>query len=252
MTSDARAMKKVVSPAAEPPSRGRKPATSPLPDTDDSRRGTNRLTEVLNSLRERIAKHDIAPGAHLREQELAEEYSVPRTLVREVFAGLEQRGLIQRFPNQGAVVSRFDSTQLFAIYDIREVLEALCVRLATQNVPPESWQDLVEFFDGPMAGFVASGDIDAYLEGYARFRQRIIQAADNPVLAEVMDNYWEKTRVHVSRIVIMPGRVQEGLAEHQAVLHAMRKGDAAAAEALRRESMRKAKAALVKFQKYVL
>lgn len=251
MVSDARTAKKVVRTHSKVNSRTGKTAP-PVSDSDEGRRDTSRLTEVLDALRDRISRHDIAPGAHLREQELAEEYGVPRTLVREVFSALEQRGLIQRIPNQGAVVSRFDSTQLFAIYDIREVLEALCVRLATQNAPPESWQDLVEFFDGPMAGFVVSGDIDAYLEGYARFRQRVVQAAGNPVLAEVMDNFWDKTRVHVSRIVIMPGRVQEGLSEHQAVLHAMRKGDATAAEALRRESMRKAKAALVKFQKYVL
>lgn len=252
MASESRVLKQKALPASEQSSRGRKAPASEVAESDEARRGPNRAAEVLNALRDRISRHELAPGSHLREQELAEEYGVPRTLVREVFSGLEQRGLIQRFPNQGAVVSRFDSKQLFAIYDIREVLEALCVRLATQSVPPESWQDLVEFFDGPMATFVASGDIDAYLDGYAQLRQRIIQAADNAVLAEVMDNYWEKTRVHVSRIVIMPGRVQEGLAEHQAVLHAMRQGDAVSAEALRRESMRKAKAALVKFQKYVL
>ena len=59
-------------------------------------------------LRERIARQDIAPGAKLREHELAAEFGVPRTRIREVFGALESRGLIERIPNRGAIVSRLD------------------------------------------------------------------------------------------------------------------------------------------------
>src|SRR5688572_19264024 len=104
--------------------------------------------EVLQVLRERIARQDIAPGAKLREHELAAEFGVPRTRIREVFGMLESRGLIERIPNRGAVVSRLDSEHVFQLYDVREVLEGLSVRLATENVAPESWQNLVEHFRG--------------------------------------------------------------------------------------------------------
>jgi DNA-binding GntR family transcriptional regulator len=207
---------------------------------------------VLQVLRERIVRQEIAPGSKLRENELAQEFGVPRTRIREAFSVLEQRELIERIPNRGAVVARLDLSQVFHIYDVREVLEGLCARLATQNVAPESWQDLLDLFSGPMKKSVEKNDFDAFLAGYASFRQRLAGAADNPVLTQMLDSIYEKTQALIRRIIILPGRAEIGLREHRAVLEAMRKGDAEAAEQLRRANMRSAKEYLRQFQKYVL
>src|SRR5215510_16015221 len=146
--------------------------------------------DLLDALRQRIARQDVPPGAKLREHELASEFGVPRTRIREVFGALESRGLIERIPNRGAVVMRLDSAHVFQLYDVREVLEGLCVRLATENVASASWQDLVEHFCGPMADFVRDGDFDAYIAGYERLRQRVIEAARNVVVAQMLDSIY--------------------------------------------------------------
>ncbi|MGY8526994.1 GntR family transcriptional regulator [Paracidovorax citrulli] len=214
--------------------------------------GAGRALEILTLLRARIAKQELAPGTKLREQDVAEEFDVPRPLVREIFAALAQRGLIERIPNRGAVVTRLDPHQLLTIYDIREVLEGLCVRLATLNRPPEAWQDLVDFFDGPMKRYVEESDVDAFIEGYGRFRASVIEAAANPTLTEMLDGIWDKTQFLIQRIIILPGRPALGLAQHRAVLDAMRRGDAAAAEELRRANIRSAKETLARYQRYLV
>lgn len=224
----------------------------PAPRRERGRAGRNRTVHLIDALRERIARQEAAPGAKLGEAELALEFGVPRTQVREAFSALEQRGLIERIPNRGAIVARLDPAHVFHIYDTREVLEGLCVRLATLNAPNESWQDLLDLFKGQMQRYVEKSDFDAFLTGYAQFRARSIEAANNPVLAQMLDSIYEKTQVLIHRIIILPGRAQQGLREHVAVLEAMRRGDADAAEALRRENMRSAKACLQNFQKYVL
>lgn len=211
-----------------------------------------RGADLQKVLRERIAKQEIAPGSKLREQELAKEYGVPRALVREALFALEQRGLIERIPNRGAVVVRLDLSQVFEIYDLREVLEGLCARLATQNTSPESWQDLVEMFEGPMVEFVKQNDYESFLTGYAIFRRRLIEAAANPILAGMLDSIYEKTQAIIRRIIVLPGRAQLGLSEHQAVLAAMRRGDADEAERLRRVNMRSGKDYLKRYQSFVL
>ncbi len=81
------------------------------------------VTDIVEVLRDRIARQEVAPGARLREQELAAEFDVPRTRIRDAFAVLEARGLIERVPNRGAVVARLDLSQVFHIYDVREVLD---------------------------------------------------------------------------------------------------------------------------------
>jgi len=208
--------------------------------------------DLLQTLRSRIASQEIPPGAKLREHELADELGVPRARIRQALFALEQRGLVERIPNRGAVVTRLDLSQVFRIYDVREVLEGLCVRLATQNAPPESWQDLLDDFKGPMKKLLAQGDLDAYTAGYDRFRRSTIEAAANPLLAEMLDSIFEKTQVLIRRILILPGRADTGLREHIAVLEAMRRGDADEAERLRRANLRSARAYLERYQKYVL
>jgi DNA-binding GntR family transcriptional regulator len=216
------------------------------------RRAKAPTLDVLQVLRERIARQDIPPGAKLREHELAEEFSVPRARVREVLGALESRGLIERIPNRGAIVSRLDLDQAFNLYDARAVLEGLCVRQATQNVPPETWQEFVDLFGAPMDGYVQAGDFDAYLACYERFRSRFIECARNPVAAQMLDSIYEKTHVVIRRIVILPGRAQRGLADHRATAAAMRAGNAEEAERVKRANLEGAKEYLRRFQKYVL
>ena len=215
-------------------------------------RRARQADDLLQVLRARIAAQEIAPGAKLREQELAAEFGVPRARIRHALFALEQRGLVERIPNRGAMVTRLDMPQVISLYELREVLEGLCARLATQKTAPESWQDLLDDFKGPMQRLVKEGDLDAYSAGYDRFRRRCIEAAANPLLAEMLDSILEKTQVLIRRILILPGRAETGLREHVAVLEAMRRGDADEAERLRRANMRSARAFLERYQKYVL
>jgi DNA-binding GntR family transcriptional regulator len=217
-----------------------------------ARRRPLSTTDVLQTLRQRIARQEIPPGSKLREHNLADEFGVPRTRIREVFGALEGRGLIERIPNRGAVVIRLDFAHVFQLYDVREVLEGLCARLATENAPPDSWRDLVDHFRGPMAQYVRAGDFDAYIAGYEHLRARTVEAARNVVVAQMLDSIYEKTHVVIRRIIILPGRAEVGLREHQAVLAAMRRGDAVAAEQLKRQNLRSAKETLMRFRNYVL
>lgn len=207
---------------------------------------------MVDVLRDRIAWQLVAPGSKLLEQDLAEEFNAPRTAVREAFSALEQRGLIERIPNRGAIVTRLDMAQVFHIYDAREVLEGLCARLATRNAPKGEWADLVELFDVPMAGYAKDADFDAFLSGYELFRRRTLAAAASPILTQMLDSIYEKTQVLIRRIIILPGRAEVGLGEHRAVLAAMHRGDEDEAERLRRANMRSAKDCLARYQKYVL
>ena len=208
--------------------------------------------DITRVLRERIATQEIPPGSKLRENELALEFGVTRTRVREALSVLEQRGLVERIPNRGAVVIRLELSHVSHLYDTREVLEGLCARLATVNGERARWERALAYFKGPMAKFVADGDIDAYIAGYEAFRREMIDGACNPVLAGMLDSILERTQALIRRIIILPGRAEIGLQQHTAMLEAMCRGDADEAERLRRENMRSAKAYLERYQKYIL
>lgn len=212
----------------------------------------NRSDALLPALRERIARRALPPGAKLLENELAREFGVSRAKVRDAFGVLEQRGLIQRIPNRGAVVARLDFSQVFEIYAVREMLEGLCVRLAVERTQPQAWQDLVQLFGRPMEAIVKRGEFEKYIANLDTLRNRTLEAAGNGVLADMLDSINDKTREIQRRIIILPGRAAEGLQQHRAVLAAMRKGDAVKAEELRRSNIRSSREYLERYQSFVL
>jgi DNA-binding GntR family transcriptional regulator len=226
--------------------------TKARPRARKAARGAVSVADIVQALRDRIGRQDIAPGAKLGEQELAAEFGVPRARIREVFGVLESRGLIDRIPNRGAVVSRLELEHVFQLYEVRAVLEGMCVRLATQNAPPETWDEFVHLFGAPMDGYVEARDFDSFIVVYERFRRAIVDWARNPVAARMLDSIYEKTNWVIRRIVILPGRAQSGLGEHRAVVAAMRAGQAEEAERLKRMNLQNAQDTLRRFQKYVL
>lgn len=209
-------------------------------------------SDLVTVLRERIASHQYSPGAKLLEAELAGEFGVSRARVREAFGALESRGLIRRIPNRGAEVMRLDLQQIFAIYDVREMLEGLCARLAVQHSKPGAWRDLVTLFGKPMEKHIRNGEFEEYIANLELLRRRTSETAGNPVLADMLDSINDKTREIMRRIIILPGRADEGLQQHRAVLAAMHKGDAVLAEKLKRANIRSSRECLERYQSFIL
>ena len=215
-------------------------------------RRQNGGVDVFGVLRERISSHALPPGSRLREQDLASEFGVSRARIREAFGALEQRGLIERIPNRGAVVMRLDPGQVYDLYDVRRVLEAYVARLAAERAPKGAWDDLIARFGAPLQKALADGDFDAYLEGLDALHRRMIDCAGNAILSDMLDLIGDKTQVITRRVVILPGRAEIGLKMHRRLLEALARGDADRAEAAMREILSSAREYLEKFQNYVI
>src|SRR5690606_12550021 len=153
--------------------------------------------------------------------DLAKEFGVSRTRLREVFGALEQRGLIERIPNRGAIVMRLELKQASDLYDVREYLEALCVKRATINAPDGTWDDMIEKIDALSQREMDDESFELYLSYLDDFRKRIIQHADNPILSSMLDLVLDKTQVLARRVVILPGRIEDALRRHSELLRAM-------------------------------
>ncbi|VTU45714.1 GntR family transcriptional regulator [Variovorax sp. PBL-E5] len=208
--------------------------------------------DVAQELRRRIANHDLPPGSKLKEVDLSIEFGVPRPRIREALSTLEERGLVERIPNKGAVVMRLDLAQVMSIYEAREALEGLCVRLATERSPKGHWDELCVLFGDPMIGYLRAGDFDAFMAGYEMFRARVFDAAKSEVAQDMLDSILERTQMIIRRSIMLSGRAERGLEQHRAVLQAMQRGDAAEAERLRKLSLRDAAECIRQYHKVVI
>lgn len=217
-----------------------------------SRTRSTPIIDVLQTLRDRIASQELAPGSKLREIDLATEFGVSRARIREAFGTLEQRSLIERVPNRGAVVMRLEPKQVFEIYDVREVLEGLAVREATKNSEPGFWRKMAENFGSEADAMIQKGELEAYADLINAFRRETINRCGSDILTSMLDSLFERTGFLVRRLILVPGRALEGLREHRAVLAAMNEGRADDAERLKRANIRAARECFKRYQKLVL
>jgi len=207
---------------------------------------------IFHALRRRIVQGDIAPGEALIEMSLAAEFDTSRARIREALAMLDERGLVTRRPNRGAVVRRATLDELRYLFQVREALEGMAAGLAAQQASPGAWDDLVALFGAPTEALVEAGDVIGYLAHHEQLRSRILEEARNPVLTATLAPIYDRTATVMRRLVLATNRPREALTEHRAVLAALAARDAEAAEARKRDQLRSARQALEQFGALVL
>ena len=210
------------------------------------------VREVARRLRERIADHRIPPGARLREWDVAADFGVPRLTAREALEALVHLGFVERQPNRGIVVRRRELAEVLGLFEMREVNEGLCARIAARRAAPESWDELIELFGGPMQDIVDRKDLHAYVRHYEQFRHRLIDAAAAPPLAELLQRLNDMTSIFGRRVLLVSDRTEHALHDHRAVLAALRRGDPAEAELARRTTIANVRAAVERYHEFVL
>ncbi len=87
---------------------------------------------IVERLRADILAGALAPGSRLVECDLTARFSVSRGPVREALRRLAAEGLIEHWPNRGAVVRRLSTRGMRELFEIRVEMEALAARLAAR------------------------------------------------------------------------------------------------------------------------
>jgi len=105
---------------------------------------------VYLKIKEDILNNKLKPGEKLVEENLAEEFCVSRTPVREALKQLDKDGLVTYYPRRGSFVSEISINDLQELYDVREVLEGLaikhiCMNIGFQNI--KLLEDIVKNMD---------------------------------------------------------------------------------------------------------
>ena len=92
-----------------------------------------RIDEICRQLREKLKDGSLAAESRIVEQDLAAEFNVSRTPIREAIRRLASEGLLVSVPNLGTFVKRFSLADVREMFEIREVLEGLAYRNAVER-----------------------------------------------------------------------------------------------------------------------
>jgi DNA-binding GntR family transcriptional regulator len=186
----------------------------------------SRLSERLReSIEEEIATGRLLPGTRLDEVELATRFGVSRTPIREALRLLLGEGLVEMRPQRGAVVAQATPQRLIEMFEVMAELEGMCARLAARRLSEQEMAEIEAAHDA-CRGSAAARDADAYFYANERFHYAIYAASHNTFLFEQASALQRKLRPYRRLQLRVRNRPQRSFEEHQAIVDALRDGDA--------------------------
>jgi len=184
-------------------------------------RRSEQLREIIE---ERIATGRYQPGMRLDETELATEFEVSRTPVREALMQLAFSGLINMRPRRGAIVVEISPQRLCEMFEVMAELEAMCGRMAARRMTDADRQELLEAHDACEEAH-DSGDPDAYYHKNERFHLAIYAASHNIFLIEEAAALHRRLSAYRRLQVRVRNRMRTSFLEHSAIVEAIIAGD---------------------------
>jgi DNA-binding GntR family transcriptional regulator len=191
-------------------------------------------------LRDGIVTLRLAPGAPLTEVGLCRRLGISRTPVRAALARLQQEGLVEatRTTRAGRVaVAPLTASDMRELFLMAGALDGVAARLAAE-LPEARRQEVVRDADVINARLRAlsatdASDIRLAQDLDVRFHRCYEQAASGPrLLAKLAALHARRERyVRVyTEALVQTHSIQESLDEHGAIVAAIARGDADAAE----------------------
>ena len=195
--------------------------------------------QIVQQIEESILSGELSEGAQLpAERDLARQFGVSRTAVREAIKALQEKGLVDAFPGRGTFVTNGTSNSMRRSLDriiksgetdgwdylveVREILEPEIAALAAMRATD---QDLATMRDAVQVMNKAASDSDAFIEADLDFHLALAEAAGNPIVLSLIDSIVGLLREQRLRIFRIGGGPERGQFHHRRILDAVKRHD---------------------------
>jgi DNA-binding GntR family transcriptional regulator len=146
--------------------------------------------QIANSLKEEILSGKYPPGVRIRQEDIAEQFGASRSPVREALRILEAEGLINLVAHTGAWISHLSLSECEEMYQLRERVEPLLLRLSIPHITDAliaELQDLVLQME-------ATTDVETFLRLDRQFHLLSYSKAETVLVGEMVNRLWNTTQ----------------------------------------------------------
>lgn len=198
-------------------------------------RSSRLYEQIVQQVEDSIHKGALKPGDQLPpERELAQQFGVSRTAVREAVKALHEKGLVEAYPGRGTFITDGTSYSMRQSLDrmvkvgqaegsaflaeVRAILEPEIAALAAIRADAEdlsSMREQVAVMDG------ACKDPDAFIEADLDFHLALAEAAANPIILSLIDSIVGLLREQRMGIFQVDGGPERGQHHHKKILKAI-------------------------------
>ena len=174
--------------------------------------------EVAELLRQRIFNRELAPGSWIDELKLAEEYGISRTPLREALKVLATEGLVTMKVRRGAYVTEVSERDLADVYHLLALLESDAAGIVATKASDAQLKELAALHKELEKSV---GQREKFFELNEAFHMRLLAIADNRWRDQMVADLRKVMKLNRHNSLLKTGRIQESLAEHQAIMTAL-------------------------------
>jgi DNA-binding GntR family transcriptional regulator len=170
----------------------------------------------------------------LDERQLAQDFGISRTPVREAMAQLEREGFVRSVPRRGVYVVRKTKHEVIQMITAWAALESMAARLITQHATDADIAGLRRMF-ATFEGDRLHAKLDEYSEVNITFHQAIIKLSGNDVLIRLAENLFTHMRMIRRQTIGEEDRADRSIHDHMNIIQALEARDTERAEDLVRQ-----------------
>ncbi len=189
------------------------------------------------ALRNVIVSSDIyrsRSDIRLDERQLAQDFGISRTPVREAMAQLEREGFVRSVPRRGVYVVRKTKEEVIEMITAWAALESMAARLITERASDADIAGLRRMF-ATFEGDKLHAKLDEYSEVNINFHQTIIELSGNQVLIRLAENLFTHMRMIRRETIGEEDRADRSIRDHMNIIQALEARDTERAEDLVRQ-----------------
>jgi len=185
-------------------------------------RPTTAREYVRDQLRQQILSGELAGGARLVQTQVATDFKVSTTPVREALLDLASEGLVRFDSHRGAVVSQPNIQELWETFELRRVLEPMVMRLAVPKLTSEVADQLDAFCDR----MEATSDPVEWVPLNREFHGVFMEICESPRLASFVGILHDSAMSFLTTAMqFRPEMMEHGNRDHRLMASSARAGD---------------------------
>ncbi len=183
--------------------------------------------EVAEQMRQRIFRRELEPGSWIDELKIAEEFGISRTPLREALKVLATEGLVTMKVRRGAYVTEVSQQDLADVYHLLSLLESDAAAVVATQATDAELKELQALHKAlEAAAKPGKANTEEFFTVNERFHMRLLEIANNRWRDQMVADLRKVMKLNRHNSLLKTGRIEESLAEHQAIMAALLARDA--------------------------
>lgn len=187
------------------------------------------VEKVFHDLRKKIITLELEPGQKISENQMCEVYSVSRSVIRSVFARLNQLGLLTIYPQRGTYISLIDLKFIEDLLKLRTAIEKEVLHEIFTKLDVKHRQKLINDLEANLGLQESCRNIDVYDKAFYKLDSEFHKIMFDSVRRYQLIKIIEDPMLHVARWrnfdVAIEHKISKLIDEHHSIMEEIKRGN---------------------------